>query len=314
MLFTHSYKLSHDFCGKFVHLFIISISSYKSCAHLFHSSIPSILDSHSSYFIIIRDISSITSSYISFPNSVSYKSTSWLILYFSICSLSHLNGYGKAWIKLYIFNIFSSNSSSFPPNNSSILYNPKLLFSSLYDSYAFSNKSSNTFVFIKILCDSSHILMFGSISNILKFSFTSLKQKASIVVMLALFIYISWFFKWFTFCGSFSCSKALYIAFSIFSLSSWAAAFVKVTTNILSTSKYSSKTFFIILSTSTAVLPLPADALTNIFESLFLIAFSWSSVQLLPAILFLLFYIFYILFYYFARINLDYILANFYLN
>ena len=76
-----------------------------------------------------------------------------------------------------------------------------------------------------------------------------------------------------------SSSIFLYNASNILSLISAAAAFVNVTTNILSISMPSFITLFIILSTSTAVFPLPAAAATNIFSPFSYIACFCSSVQ-----------------------------------
>ena len=64
-----------------------------------------------------------------------------------------------------------------------------------------------------------------------------------------------------------------------------AAALVKVTTKILSMSIFSFITLFIILSTSTAVLPLPAAAATNMFAPFSFIACCCSSVHFTLAIL-----------------------------
>ena len=97
------------------------------------------------------------------------------------------------------------------------------------------------------------------------------KQKASIVQILALLSSTTCFLN---LVSKGALSISLYKAFKILSLISEAAAFVKVTTNILSISTPSSIIFLIILSTNTAVLPLPAAAATKILLPLPVIAAS----------------------------------------
>ena len=76
-----------------------------------------------------------------------------------------------------------------------------------------------------------------------------------------------------------SSSIFLYIAFNTLSLISDAAAFVNVTTNNLSISMFSFIILFIILSTNTAVFPLPAAAATSILLPFSYIACFCSSVH-----------------------------------
>ena len=99
------------------------------------------------------------------------------------------------------------------------------------------------------------------------------------------------------FCSvSSSFKNFLWILFFI----SCAAAFVKVTINILSTSKFSSSTAnFVILSTSTAVFPEPAAAATSKFLFLLSIAFFCCSVQFIKIFPFI-----------FAQILLNYIFCH----
>jgi len=122
----------------------------------------------------------------------------------------------------------------------------------------------------------SPILKFWPISISKKLFFTTSKQNESIVHILALFNKIICFCN-FSFSGS--SSIFLYIAFNTLSLISDAAAFVNVTTNNLSISMFSFIILFIILSTNTAVFPLPAAAATSILLPFSYIACFCSSVH-----------------------------------
>ena len=109
-----------------------------------------------------------------------------------------------------------------------------------------------------------------------KLFLTTSKQNESIVHILALFSKVTCLCSLSS--SGFS-SIFLYIAFNTLSLISDAAAFVNVTTNNLSISMFSLIILFIILSTNTAVFPLPAAAATSILLSFSYIACFCSSVH-----------------------------------
>ena len=144
-------------------------------------------------------------------------------------------------------------------------------------SYFCSNISSITSCSNISISAVSAILKFGeTFFSSKKLFLTTSKQNESIVQIFALFKSNICFCK-FSFSGfSFN---FLYIASSTLCFISDAAAFVNVTTNNLSMSTLSFIILFIILSTKTAVFPLPAAAATKILVFFSYIACFCSSVH-----------------------------------
>ena len=127
----------------------------------------------------------------------------------------------------------------------------------------------------------------GSRSVVWQYALTIYEQNPSMVVICALWIREDWRCK----CSlSGSSARASVIALPILSRISPAAALVNVTINSrsMSTGSFGSMIYARMRATSTAVLPLPAEALTRMLSSLLSITFCWSGVHCIC--LLLLFY------------------------
>src|SRR5699024_10064120 len=122
-----------------------------------------------------------------------------------------------------------------------------------------------------------------------KLFLTTSKQNESIVHILDLFNKVTCLCNLSS--AGFS-SIFLYIAFNTLSLISEAAEFVNVTTKSLSISTFSFIILFIILSTNTAVFPLPAAAATNILFPFSYIACFCSSVHFTSSAIYVLLFFF----------------------
>ena len=213
---------------------------------------------------------SFASSYISFSISSNEKPP-------SSCSSKYFSGQGRDMECLYTFSMFEIKPSSPLAFAKTSRRKRK---SSLAFSYSSSINSSMTSDLKSSRSSSDAILKAASKSKRSILSFTILIQKLSIVEiravsrMLICFLILLYSLKFFS---SFIFSKAFSRDFFILSFIPAAAALVKVMMSRSSMlyDNSSSNIRLIILSTKTAVFPLPAAADTNIFLPLIFMAASW---------------------------------------